>query len=455
MLESRRRPLPFPGSNVSRGRVARLIAGALLLAACGGGRSSNVVVRVGDQVLTTERLHGLLAKVPPSEADPYGLADAIAEGWLDLTLVAEAAARGATPADTGLEREALAPVRLTEHLRRLQNALTMERPPLAESELARIFEGDSLRLFQSILVRVPDWTDGRLVRSRQARADSIAALALAGAPFDRLAAQLSEADNVVSGGFEAPVTRQELPPQWRDSLWALPPGGLSPVLSTQDGFQLIRRPPFRQARAQLAAAWLRVAGAREDSVLADSLSAEAGLELLDTTAERLRGVLIDPDSLPPDTAWVVRFTDGGVSPTEAWLWMAALPDQVRLSLARGSAVSLDNAARALARNELLFRLARRRGIRVELGELTAARTAFERAASPIFLRFSAESDAGARSRMVDSIIGGVLTGAPFRQLPAGLAPALRRRTPHTFDRDALARVAREARYPRRRDSVTP
>jgi hypothetical protein len=290
-----------------------LTVAILALAACGGDPQGRAVAAVDGQVLTPDRLLGYMARTRASSADPSAVADAIAEGWLDLALVAEAAGRGVTPADSALQSEVLAPLVRTQSLQRLQNALAATRP-LRDEELNRQFRGDSLRLFQLALVRVPDWSDASLVRSRQARADSIAALLQAGARFDQVAARFSEAPGAPAGGYQGLVTKDGVPDRWREALWSLPPNGISPVLTTSRGFEIFRRPPFQEVRAQFAAGLLRAAGARADSILADSLSSARGLALLPSTAERLRAVLTNPDSLAPDTAWIVGFDDGGVAP---------------------------------------------------------------------------------------------------------------------------------------------
>ena len=163
-------------------------------------------------------------------------------------------------------------------------------------------------------------------------------------------------------------------------------------------------------------------------------------------------MLTDPDSLAPDSLWIVRFDDGGVSPAEAWRWLSALPDAARLSLARASDVDLEAAARSVGRNELLYRMARARRIHVTDDEMSELRTAFVSAADSLFATF-AGADGPRRSELVDSIVGSVLEGRPTRLLPAGLAPALRARMPHTVDRDAVAAVAREASYEVRADSA--
>jgi hypothetical protein len=449
--------LPQPNTHEPPRAVAMrtstpLILLLLALASCADDRTGDVAT-VGAQSLTQDSLLAYMA-LTTSPASPYDYADAIAEGWLDLALVSEAAAGGLSAEDTTLQREALAPFLRTEALRRLQNALAVTRPPLTDDRLEQVYGGDSLRIYQRVFVLVPDGRNPLVVESRRARADSIHALARAGAPFDGLAMELSEGPNAKAGGYLGVVTRSQVPPAFRDSLWALEPGGVSPVLRVDQGFQIVRRPPFAEVRDRLAAELLRDAGARADSVLADSLAAVHHLTILPATAGRMRAVLTNPDSLAPDSALVVAFDGGGVTPEQAWLWLAALPDPSRLSLARASDVDLERAARSLASNELLYRMARARGIDVGVDDLADVRADFVTAAGPIFAMFATQ-DAPRRQEVVDSLVTSVLAGRPGPQLPAGLATALRRRVPHALDRGVLGVVARDASFQRRADSLAP
>lgn len=423
--------------------MARFKALALLLLAlpaCVDDGPAPVAV-VADMTLTQERLVELIDEVGEAEASAYALADAIAQGWLDLALVAEAARSGLAPEE--LQAAALEPMARTRALQRLQSVRAAGAEPLTEGELRQAFEGDSLRLFQRILVRLRDPRSGFELQVKRARADSIVALAAAGAPFEELAARFSESRERARGGYMGAVTRDQVPEAFRDELWSMGPGEVSPVVRTDEGFQVFRRPRLDEARSRLSAEILRDRVARADSIFVDSVTTAGQLELLPTTVQDLRAVLSNPDSLGGASKQIVRFRDGGLTPTQAWLWVAALPDAARLSLARASDAEIERAARSIGTNELLFRMARSRGLEIAPDEMVEAREDVTAATASLFRRFL-DPDGPPPGAVVDSMVSRAIAGEADFVLPPGLAPALRRRIPHRLERQTLAAVSRRA-----------
>ena len=409
-------------------RISSLALLVLALPACGGDAPDHVAV-VADMALTQGRLVEFIDEVGESEASAYALADAIAQGWLDLALVAEAARSGIAPEE--LQGEALEPAARARTLQRLQNLRAARGEPLTEGELLRAFQGDSLRVFQRILVRLRDPGNPLELQVKQARADSIVALAVSGAPFEELSSRFSEGRERARGGFIGVVTRDQTPEAFRDVLWSLEPGAVSSAVRTDEGFQVFRRPGLGD----------RIA--RADSVFVDSVTTAQGLRLLPSTVRDLRAVLASPDSLGDESAHVVRFMDGGLTPTQAWLWLSALPDAARFSLGRASDAEVERAARSIGANELLFRMARSRGLEVGPDDMIEAREEFTTAAASHFRRFSGR-DRAAPGALVDSMVSRAIAGEPDVVLPPGLAPALRRRIPHRLERRTLAAVSRRA-----------
>jgi peptidyl-prolyl cis-trans isomerase C len=79
--------------------------------------------------------------------------------------------------------------------------------------------------------------------------------------FDATAREMSDRPGVVYGGYTDDVSRQDLPPEFRDALFALPPGEVSGVIEADYGYHLFHvrehRPeevlPFEAASRDVAA----------------------------------------------------------------------------------------------------------------------------------------------------------------------------------------------------------
>jgi hypothetical protein len=96
--------------------------------------------------------------------------------------------------------------------------------------------------------------------------------------FDAVAREMSDVPGVVYGGYTDDVTRQDLPPDFRDVLFTLPPGEVSEVIEADYGYHLFHvrehRPeevlPFEAASRDVAA---RLEREHADRAIGDMLAA--------------------------------------------------------------------------------------------------------------------------------------------------------------------------------------
>jgi parvulin-like peptidyl-prolyl isomerase len=96
---------------------------------------------------------------------------------------------------------------------------------------------------RELLVAVPQSEQGvnvGLEEEAKAKADDIRKRLVAGEPFARLAADLSDSPSKANGGLVGPITADVLAPELQQALSAIKPGDITPVLRTARGFQLIK-----------------------------------------------------------------------------------------------------------------------------------------------------------------------------------------------------------------------
>lgn len=96
---------------------------------------------------------------------------------------------------------------------------------------------------REILVEVPANEKGINVaedEEAKGRADDIRKRLLAGEPFPRLAAELSDAPSKANGGLIGPINMNDLAPALRDSLRTLKAGDLLETLRTTRGYQILK-----------------------------------------------------------------------------------------------------------------------------------------------------------------------------------------------------------------------
>jgi parvulin-like peptidyl-prolyl isomerase len=115
---------------------------------------------------------------------------------------------------------------------------------------------------REILVAVPGGARGVNVAQDEAakeRADAIRTRVLAGESFDKLAADVSDAPSKANAGLIGPLSVNDLSPDLRKVIEGLKVGGISEVVHTTRGYQLLKLEsstpaqtlPFEQAREQI------------------------------------------------------------------------------------------------------------------------------------------------------------------------------------------------------------
>jgi len=125
------------------------------------------------------------------------------------------------------------------------------------------FSTPSSLTLREILVEVPSTGGGAfsaaLDEEAKARSDALRARAAGGEDFAKLAAAESSAGSKANGGLIGPFNRDELSPALQKLVDALQPGGITPVIRAQRGYQFFKlesftapqKRPFEEAREDI------------------------------------------------------------------------------------------------------------------------------------------------------------------------------------------------------------
>jgi parvulin-like peptidyl-prolyl isomerase len=135
-------------------------------------------------------------------------------------------------------------------VQRVQQTEVMSKLQVTDAELKMYYDShrDTFTskpqiTLRELLVGVPQTDQGvnvGLEEEAKAKAEDIRKRLLAGEPFARLAADLSDSPSKANGGLVGPLTADVLAPELQTALAPLKPGDLTPVLRTGRGFQLIK-----------------------------------------------------------------------------------------------------------------------------------------------------------------------------------------------------------------------
>jgi peptidyl-prolyl cis-trans isomerase SurA len=155
-------------------------------------------------------------------------------------------------------------------IQRVQQTEVMSKLQVTDAELKMYYDShkDSFTTkpqltLREILVSVPTSDRGinvGLEEEARGKAEDVRKRLIAGEPFARLAADLSDSPSKANGGLIGPVTPDVLAPELQKAIEGLKPGDLTEVLRTARGFQVIKLEalegatvkPFDESRNEIA-----------------------------------------------------------------------------------------------------------------------------------------------------------------------------------------------------------
>jgi parvulin-like peptidyl-prolyl isomerase len=193
-------------------------------------------------------------------------------------------------------------------IQRVQQTEVMSKLQVTDAELKMYYDANKSTFttpteltLREILVAVPATDRGINVAQddeAKAKAESIRTRLLAGEPFARLAADLSDSASKANGGLVGPVTSDVLAPDLQKAIEGLKPGDLTGVLRTGRGYQVVKVESIKEAT-------IKPFEESKDAI-ADRIATEKRRQEFGKFLEKLRGqAIIDWKNDEIKKAWEV------------------------------------------------------------------------------------------------------------------------------------------------------
>lgn len=281
-----------------------LAAAPLALAACGGFGSAmtahtDVVAKAAGKELKVEDAAQLLASNPQIPEDPQ-VVRALADLWVDYTLLATAAAEDSTLAVLDLDKFAEDTREDQTVYRFLETAAPVDTS-FTDAELEQLWntEGPGVEIkARHILLRPAgegqaEPTPAQRQALRQ-RAEQIRARAAGGEDFAALAAETTEEPGGKERGGDLDwFGRGRMVAQFEEAAFKLQPGQVSPVVETPFGYHVIkvedrRQTPMGENREGFRAQARQQAQQKAVGNYVDSLKKAANLQVQTGAAEAVK-----------------------------------------------------------------------------------------------------------------------------------------------------------------------
>ena len=421
-------------------RSVAAIACLGVLAGCDSGvQGDRIVAQAGDHDFTVQDVVDLLAGAEfPNEGD---VIDALANFWVDYTLVAIAAQEDSDLRNVDLE-PVLRPQFEQEIIQLYRQASVQVDTVIDDASLRAIWDESPLEgrvSARHILMGLPDQATDEQRDSVFNVMSALKRRIEGGASFVALASEFSQDTGTrAQGGDLGWFERGQMVQPFEQAAFAMQPGELSDIVQTPFGFHLLRvdereTPSFEsakdQVRAQAVAERLRAA----DSTFLASVEEDGEVTVHDGSVAVLRELGAEPwQPLNRRAAnrELAGYAGGSMTARDVQLFIQTRAPGFLGQIQQANDGQLEDLLFALARDRMLVRRASESGIEIDsarrdsLTEVT--RDQLVEAADLLGLREIApvegESPAAALDRTIHGIIRAVLDGT-VNVIPLGVVTA--------------------------------
>jgi len=451
-----------------------LIVTLLPLAGCSALRDAfsahaQVAGTAAGQTLTVDRLAHVVGHAQRIPIRPDVLTG-VASVYLDYAVFAAELGRGRDLHDSALVLAAEWPVAAQLKWERYHDQLVATRGKLTPVQADSAFAAGTVRLFQHILIRIPQSAVPMVEqqKAKQATAVLMQAAAQRGFNFAQLARRYSEdPGSKTKGGYLPATPRGQFVPAFDSAAWTLPPGAMTAVVRTPFGFHIIRRPPLAEVRDAFRVDLENSRSAQLDSLYLDSLAHQRQFKIASGAPGLVRQAVPQIVSARSDSRTLATYKGGTFQVKDLARWLLALdPNDVR-GISTASDAQLSQFLKLLAQRDMLLVDVDKAGVQLNAGDWRQLRAEHDSAVarlegllgvSPQLLKDSAATPA-ARVQLamarVDRYVDQAVTqgSAPFFPVPPFLASALRQGQPWSLNEAGIARAVESAQAIRAADTT--
>ncbi len=402
----------------------------LPLAACGdGGPSGLVVAKADNHELTVGETVRLLAPENNLPAQPE-VVEAVADLWIDYTLLAKAAA-----ADTTLENVDLEPLVRQQAegqmITMLRDSMIHADTAVTDEDVRRAFskEAPGSRVHaRHILLAWPDQATDAQRDSVRALANDLLSRIKNGADFAQLAQRYSDDPGSASkGGDLGWFGRGEMVKPFEDAAFAMEPGETSDVVESPYGLHIIQveekeTPSFDELGSRFRQQLVQERQLQAESTYVAGIEETAKPTVTDGAVDVVKTLAKNPTTRLSGRAGrraLVNYQGGSLTADEVKEFLQTRPPQFRSQVASASDEQIEQGILlALARRELLIQRAEAAGLDISPEDrdsvVTTARRAFKDAARQLGLlsidASSGQSVDDAIEARVDTVLQAILRG---------------------------------------------
>ncbi|HEY3258092.1 MAG TPA: peptidylprolyl isomerase [Gemmatimonadaceae bacterium] len=417
---------------------------------------SNVAAKaVGHELTVTELANLIGNSQAPLRRD---VINAVADAWVDYHLAAEAAVNNDTLTDPKLADKVLWAA-IANVKAKMWYDLVSKNWAIPDSSAAEAFYNSGQVLAASHILLVTQGMPDSAKATIKRKAEAIHAQATS-ANFAELARKNSQdPGSKIKGGALGTFARGAMVPQFEQALLATKPGEISPVIETQYGFHIIRRPLFSEVRSDVVKASHQAGLQAAESTYLATLERASDLKIKPGISAAVRATTEDPRTHESDKTVLATSDIGDFTAARLAKWVETIPAQAQIGERIKSApVSLlPGFIKNFVRNELVIHAADSAKVGPSKMQLTQIRAFLSTSLitawsaleiDPRILAVNAKSKADRAKfahQKVDQHIRDLLAQkAQYVDVTSPVQAALREKYDWSINSDAVARALVEA-----------
>ena len=313
--------------------VIAAIGAALVLTGCDSIKEAmsahtDVVAKAADQELTVTRLASLMGNSKaPLRKD---VANAITDAWVNYQLVGEAAVQNDSLKDATKIDEAMWSILANVKAKKWYDQISKnwKAPDSTQAEAA--YANNTMLAADHILLLTKDTTPAGKAAVKK-KIDALRAR-VTPANFAELARTNSEdPQSSVQGGSLGVFPRGAMVKEFDQATAALKPGEISPVIQTQFGYHIIRRPTFGSVKDRFVQAMQQGGLQAAESTYLAGLESASKLEVKPGTAATIRAVVEYPNGHRNDKTVLATSSIGKFTASDLARWMETFPPQAQIA----------------------------------------------------------------------------------------------------------------------------
>jgi PPIC-type PPIASE domain len=421
-----------------------LVSMAALTVVLGGcsifSAHTNVAASAAGQDFTSQQMATLLTsgKGVPLNTQT---AELVANIWVDLTVFSQAVANNTFHPDSTQIAEAMWLPIVLDKARSLKDSLVSNKADVSQAEIDSAWKADKQRVIQHILIKADSTSTPAEKAAARKKIDSLLNELHKGADFGVLARANSEdVGSVADSGMMPPVPENFFVPSFSKTAWALKPGQISGVVTTEFGYHIIRRP----TQAEAARMWRQALAQDKYQQLGDSLvhayivklGKDKNLTVDHNAIPRVRAAVADLNGKRDDHSTLATYTGGTFTTADFVHWVEAANSdpssgqQLEAQLRAMPDSMLPQVITGLAGSQLLINDADQRKITVAPATWEAIRDSFNMAVDTLKAdlgldKLDPSASKGERSKMAATMVSDYLDslvqgGGRRLHLPPGL-----------------------------------